>query len=120
MVPEKMRQQTSVQHRLCDWRPVQLRAAGALSREWHAKLAADDPQRVFVAQLIDFIGDRLKVADYSVHTMKSVRALLCINCREIHPDLERVCGEQTLEGCWMLGQHVNAFSAMGAGMEWSP
>lgn len=104
---------------MCDWRPAQLRAAGELSREWFAKLAADDPQRVFVAQLMDFIDDRLKVADYSVQTMCSVRALLCINCREIHPDLESVCCEQTLEGCWLLGMHIKASGATGAsvGME---
>ena len=99
---------------MCDWRPAQLRAAGELSREWFAKLAADDPQRVFVAQLLDFIDDRLKVADYSVATMSSVRALLCINCREIHPDLEGVCGEQSLEGCWLLGMHIGAFRPVDA------
>ncbi len=91
-----------------------MRAAGELSREWFAKLAADDPQRVFVAQLLDFIDDRLKVADYSVQTMSSVRALLCINCREIRPDLESACCEQTLEGCWLLGMHIKAFGAMDA------
>ncbi len=85
-----------------------MRAAGQLSREWYSKLAADDPQRVFVAQLIDFIDDRLTVADYSVQTLNSVRALLCINCREIHPDLESVCCEQTLENCWLMGIHVKA------------
>lgn len=98
-----------------DWRPAQLRAAGQLSREWYAKLAAGDPQRVFVAELMEFIDERLSVADYSVPTMSSVRALLCINCREIHPDLERTCCEQTLEGCWLLGLHANAFSAVGVG-----
>lgn len=85
-----------------------MRAAGQLSREWYSKLAADDPQRVFVAQLMDFIDDRLKVADYSVQTMNSVRALLCINCHEINPDLESVCCAQTLENCWLMGIHVRA------------
>lgn len=115
MALEEMRQQTSVQHRICDWRPAQLRAAGELSREWYAKLAADDPQRVFLVQLMDFIDERLKVADYSVQTMGSVRALLCINCREVHPALESACFEQTLEGCWLLGRHIKSFNAVGAG-----
>ncbi len=106
MVLEEMRQQTSVQHRMCDWRPAQLKAAGELSGEWYSKLAVDDPQRVFIAQLMDFIDDRLKTADYSVQTMGSVRALLCINCREVHPDLESACCSRTLEDCRLLGIHV--------------
>jgi hypothetical protein len=95
--------QFSVKDSMIDHRPAQLRAAAEVCRMWHCKLLLDDPQRAYLAPLIDFIDDRIRDADYSIETMSSVRALLCINCRDIHPDLESVCCEQTLEACWLLG-----------------
>ena len=93
----------SVKDSMIDPRPSQLRAAADLCRMWYCELLPDDPQRVYLSPLIDFIDDRIRAADYSIETMSSVRALLCINCRDIHPDLESVCCEQTLEACWLLG-----------------
>lgn len=93
----------SVKDSMIDPRPSQLRAAAEVCRMWHCKLLLDDPQRAYLAPLIDFIDDRIRDADYSIETMSSVRALLCINCRDIHADLESVCCAQTLEGCWLLG-----------------
>lgn len=87
---------------MADRRPALLEAVAKATRKWLAELPPDDPQQAFLTPFIDFVDERRFLADYSAPTLKAVQALMCINCREIHPDLERTCCEQSLEGCRLL------------------
>lgn len=77
-------------------------AALCVGRGWLNQIAPENPQRDSIAQMRDYIGDRLVAKDWTPETLAAVRAMFCVNCHKVQSGLAAICAGKPIHECFLL------------------